>query len=195
MISKLKTRIWLPSTIKTTITKYNLSYFVILIAWAWIQYIAGYKLYSIFILIYFIFLIITRARFFTFIIASVFILLFFSSPSMDMLTRLKSSNEEFFKNPSQSLNQILAPNSGKEFLPAPVPQMLSLLYENQIENYQLSAQYEKNQQTQQRITEAAWPIKLEKTSQNFLISSEDLINYSHCNKIDQKEDVILVYCH
>ena len=168
---------------------------LLLAAWGLIEYSLGFKIYGVFIIVFFLGLTILRKRYFTFLAISVLVVIYINTPAIDSLLNIKQSNLAFIQSPGESLINIMSPKSGQSVLPAHVQEMLSLLYTNQVDSYQLSVQLNKETLIKQRIIEAAWPIKIETTSPYHLLLLTEINNDSNCMVIDQRKDVALAYCH
>jgi len=162
---------------------------------AWIELFWGNKVYGIFIIAFFIILLVFRPPSFSIIAASALVIVFFTTPTIESLTELRNSNLNTISHPKQPLVNILSPNSGQEVLPLEVQEMLALLQTHNITSYRISEQMEQNLLIDQRIREAAWPIQFDTSSSYLFVSPHDLIIIPNCVVMDQREDVVLEYCH
>ena len=173
----------------------SLIYIIIIGLWALFQYSNGNKFYGVFIVAFFIVLAISRQEYFALVMASVLVVMAFYIPVIDNTwANLRVSNLNTIQNPKQTLTRIFKPNSGQEVLPPQIQQMLSLLETNQITSYQLSDQLNSDPLINQRITEAAWPIKKEPEAYFLLRYSTERIKQSSCVLVDQRKEIALDYC-
>jgi hypothetical protein len=93
------------------------------------------------------------------------------------------------------LGNLFLPNAGQEkVLSDEVQQMLRLLRENDVTDYRLSPEFASDMKIQQRVTEAAWPIRPQDTSNYLLGSLEQIQNDPACTIIDTEKDVALANC-
>jgi len=190
-------------SLKNKLASYNLTteklkrlvHLFLLGAWALAQYSLGNKFYGLFIIAFFLILVIARPPSFLLLAVSVLVIVLFNTPTIDTLAQLRLSNLSAGRHPRPFLTRVFSPNSGKEVLPIQVQQMLSLMQEHQISNYQLSNQLDSDPLIKQRIIESAWPIKMDSTSPYLFSSLEETITNPTCVVIDQKEDVTLADCH
>jgi hypothetical protein len=117
------------------------------------------------------------------------------TPALDTLIHLKQSNVDVFQNTNRKLTNLFSPNTGQYVLPNQVRQMLSLLQTFQLSSYRLSDQLYSDPLIVQRITEAAWPVKMNPSSSYLLSTLSEIKNQTACAIIDQRKDIALVYCH
>lgn len=163
--------------------------------WVSVQYFLGSKFYILFIAVFFILSILPRPPYYMFVIAAVLAAVLLSTSTLDTWMVLAQSNLNTIQEPASHLDNIFSPNSGKKVLPAQVRRMLSLLNTHKITSYQLSKKLYSHEETLQRITEAAWPIRMDNQSPYFLTTTEELTSNSTCTIIDSKKDIVLVYCN
>lgn len=176
------------------INRKRLFYIILLSLWAFLQFTWGDKLYILFIIMIFLLLILNRPPRFMLVAGLVLAIVLFTTPTIATWTALQQSNLHTVQNLESSLTNIIIPNSGKEALPKKVQRMLELLHTHHIASYRLSNRLEQDIEIKQRITESAWPIKMESTSPYLLVLVDEINNYSPCTEIGQKKDVALVYC-
>jgi hypothetical protein len=164
-------------------------YIFVLCLWLLFQYFLGNKFYAIFIFVFF--LIGLRQPYFMLVITATLIIVLFNTPILPTWMQLRQSNIIAISYIKEPLYKVLTPNSGQEVLPLEVQQMLDLLMARQLIDYQLSEELYSDPLIRQRIVEAAWPIKLTKTSPYVFrrVGTEFT-----CKKIDIREDIELVYC-
>lgn len=167
----------------------------LLFALAGIELFWGDKLLGIFIIAFFIIFLVFHPPSFAIIAASAMVIALFTTPTIDSLTALKHFNLNTISHPKQPLVNILSPNSGLEVLPIEVQEMLALLHTHNVVNYRISEQMGHDLLIYQRIREAAWPIPYDTSSSFLFLSPKDPIINPNCSVIDQREDVVLEYCH
>lgn len=172
-----------------------LIYMPIIGLWVFFEYCNGNKFHSLFIAAFFITLAISRRGYFALVMVSVLVIVAFYIPVLDTWANLRLSNLNTIQNPKQTLVSIFKPNSGQEVLPPQVQQILSLLETNHITSYQLSDQLSSDPLINQRITEAAWPIKKEPEAYYSLRYLTELIRQPSCVVVDQRKKIALDYCH
>jgi hypothetical protein len=173
----------------------SLIYLPIIGMWALFQFYNGNKLYSLFIVIFFIALVILRRAYFALVMVFVLVILVSYSPVLETWANLRRSNLDAIQSPRQTLTKIFTPNAGQEVLPPQVQQMLSLLKANRITSYQLSDQLNSDPLTNQRITEASWPIKKDPKAYYLLRYLNETIKQPSCITIDKRKEIALDYCH
>jgi len=153
------------------------------------------RFFAIFIILFFIstfFLNYRKIVFLIIITSSAFII--FNTFLLDNLVILKRVNVPFLQHPKSGIISLLSPDTGQYVFPPEVQVMSNLLLSNNINTYKLSDQLLNNIEIYQRIVGAAWPRKLENTSSNLFITSDEIQNYPDCVIIDQKENITLVEC-
>lgn len=163
--------------------------------WVIFQYQQGNELYVIAIIILITILSVLRFRNFTLIAFFALVILVFKMPTVDTLVDIKQANLSTYETFKTSLNTILTPNTGLEVLPKGVRQMLELIKVHSIPDYQLSESMVQDVLIHQRMIEAAWPVKQEKTSHYLFLFTNEKDSYPACKKIDRREDIIIAYCH
>ncbi|MBW8010312.1 MAG: hypothetical protein FVQ83_03585 [Chloroflexi bacterium] len=172
----------------------QLAHFSLLGFWGLSQFFLGNKYFVIFIVFFLLTLIISRPLPSRIVTLLFLVIVFFATPAIDTLMEVKQSDLNTINDPGGALSNILSPDTGREVLPSQVQQMLKLLHRNNISNYQLSNQYEEGLGIQ-RIIEGIWPIKIEPISSYFIISHNEIDDFSSCERIDETKDVVLVYCN
>ena len=168
--------------------------FLVLGIWLVIQYSRGNTFLLILFFIVLFSALLFKHRSFLIIAVTIFLITITSVSTLLSLINLKDIYTNSLKNPYQSFQNIFTPNTGTEILPSQVKQMLIMLEDNHLKDYQLSSELENDIYIMQRMVESAWPIKLENSSLNYFSSRKDLELYASCKILDQKEDVVLVYC-
>ena len=176
------------------INRKRLIYIIPLSVWALLQLAWGNKFYVFFIVIISLLLIVNRPLRFMLVVGLILAIVFFTTPTIATWTGLQQSNLHTVQNLESSLTNFIIPNSGKEALPKKVQHMLFLLRTHHIADYRLSDRLKQDIEVKQRITESAWPIKMENTSPYLLVLIDELNIYSTCTEIGQNKDVALVYC-
>ena len=146
------------------------------------------------LLITFLFLLLAIAKRPYYLLAAVLILVvgLFSFPTIANIALLNSRS---FSVLEHSLSNIFSPNSGQDVLPFQVQQMLDLMETHQLNSYQLSDQIYLDPLVLQRITEGAWPIKIDAKSPNLLGTLSDIEADPACILVAQRESIALGYCH
>ena len=129
------------------------------------------------------------------LLLTLIITIFFFNQSPFAYEHMITSTLKTASHPKQPLRLIVEPNSGKHVLPHQVLKMLDMIDENEIANYQLSSTFEQDILLYQRIVESSWPIKLEEDSIYVFIYEDELIDFSDCSIIDQREGIYLVNCN
>ena len=167
---------------------------ILLGSWALLQYRLGNELYAVCVVLLFLIFSAPRFRNFTLIAIFALAILVFKMPTVDTLVDIKQANLNTYETFKTSLNTILTPNTGSEVLPKSVRQMLELIKVHSIPDYQLSASMVEDVFIYQRMTEAAWPVKQEKTSHYLFLFTNEKNNYPTCEKIERRENIIIAYC-
>lgn len=150
---------------------------------------------SLFVVVFFVAFAIFRRVYFTLVMVLILAIVLFYTPVLGTWVHLRSSNLNVIQNPKQTLPRIFQPNSGQEVLPPQVQQMLSLLETNRVTSYQLSERIYSDPLINQRITEAAWPIRKEPKSYYLFKYFNEAIKHPSCIMIDQRKEMELDYCH
>lgn len=163
-------------------------------AWAIFQYSRGNELYAVVIILLFVVLSIPRLQNFTLIAVLVLVIILFKTSIMDTWIEIREYNLNTFQTFKPSMSKLFTPDSGRDVLPAPVQQMLSILLEKKITEYRLSNAFEQDPQINQRIIESAWPAKKDSASPYLLCSSEEARDMADCFEVARREEVTLVYC-
>jgi len=108
----------------------------------------------------------------------------------------------FYENKRKVLEEVLKMNSGldvlpSQYLPREVKDIKDLIANHQIPDFKLSGRLQEDPLIYQRTIEVNWPVKLESESNYlFYLADEEVMldmNKS-CQKIDQRGEVILVFC-
>ena len=167
---------------------------LLLFAWAFIQYKLGYRFNGLFLILFIAFLFFSRQQNSLLLIIPIIVALIFGTHLLDTLTDLRKTDSIVVQYHGETLKKIFTPNSGQEVLPTKVQEVLSLLSENKVNSYQLSNQIIQDSETYQRIIESVWPRELTDTSKYFVITPAEKQKYLACDEIDQREDILLVYC-
>lgn len=160
----------------------------------WVQYSQINKFYAIFLVLYFVILLFLPYRSKVLFILPVLAVTITSAQVVISFGDIKNASLDAIQKPQTALENLFTPDSGQEFLPIQVQNMNSLLRVHNITTYQMSEQFNKDPLLYQRITELAWPTKMDKSSHYYFFSSSEKKQYSDCSIIDQREDVILAEC-
>jgi hypothetical protein len=163
-------------------------------SWGLLQYQWGNRLYILFMIAFLLVAIVFHRHHIILLTIFAGTIMLFNTPALHTLTKLEQLNLSILQKIKPSLANIFTPNSGQEALPIQVRRMLSLLQTNRITKYQLSYQLIQEAITQQRIIESAWPIRPDATAHYFLYLAEEPRHAPTCVEIDQRKDVVLVYC-
>lgn len=108
----------------------------------------------------------------------------------------------FYENKRKVLEEVLKRNSGldvlpSQYLPREVKDIKDVIATHQIPDFKLIGRLQEDPLIYQRTIEVNWPVKLESESNHlFYLADEEVmleINES-CQKIDQRGEVILVFC-
>lgn len=168
---------------------------ILLILSAWAHYSMANRFYAIFLILYCLFLLFSRTRVKALFILPILAMTIFQLPVLNTLLEIQKLSFDTLIHPKSALTNIFKPNSGQEYLPVQIQNMNTLLNNHDIPSFQLSDKIADDPMLFQRITEVAWPRKLDNSSQVYLISREELNLYPLCNILDQREDIILAECH
>ena len=122
-------------------------------------------------------------------------ILYVYTPTFITWKHLQKSITQPKKNLSKRLNVLFSPNSGLEVLPLKVQRMLVLIKGKNIKSYRLSRFLAEESLIKQRITEAAWPIRLSSSSPYLLSTNSELRYYPKCMPMGRIKDVTLARCH
>jgi hypothetical protein len=79
-------------------------------------------------------------------------------------------------------------------IPIEINYMKNLIDKHSLDNYNLSIKIRNDSLLFQRAIEVNWPVKLEIFSNHLFILDGESREYEKCQKVDQLEEVILVYC-
>lgn len=113
------------------------------------------------------------------------------------------SNLAFFnENKRKILEEVLKMNSGldvlpSQYLPGEVKEIKHLITTHQVPDFKLLGHLQEDPLIYQRTIEVNWPVKLESDSKYlfYLTDEEVLLDLNkNCQKIDQRGEVILVFC-
>ena len=168
--------------------------FILLIAWAFINFTHGQRAYSIFIIAFFLISLLLPKPSFTLVLVSVITYVFFSSVSITAFSQIKSTIIASIEHPKEPLENLFTPHTGLDVLPEQVQQMLGLIDDHNLTSYRLSPMVSEDYHTVQRIVESAWPIRMDEESPYIFTDPDEIQEYSACELVDQAEDVTLVNC-
>jgi|WetSurMetagenome_2_1015567.scaffolds.fasta_scaffold09991_3 hypothetical protein len=157
--------------------------------------LAGKYFLVIFVILFFGIFIILRPTSPLFLFVSLGIIILFSTPFLDAMTKLRSSNQKSIESPDVFFENLFTPNSGqtKEVLDQDVLWMLAKIHEFGLKDYQLSNTLD-SRDTHQSIVESAWPIRMEFSSKYHFLNVRDLVAFPHCIVLDKSEEQALVKC-
>ncbi len=134
-----------------------------------------------------------RARFLL-LALSVGAMIVLGTPVINGWREFTAANVAAMADPKESVTNVLTPNSGLNVLPDPVLQMLSLLRAHEVDSYRLSGRLYGDQLLMQRITEAAWPRKMEEAAHYMFQWGTEYPLEARCSEVDHRKDIVLVYC-
>lgn len=92
-----------------------------------------------------------------------------------------------------ALRESRMPRGGETVLPLHVQQMLSLLRLNGVKSYRYSPLIERNPETQQRLTEGAYPLRVSKTATHVLVTAAEEVPVG-CRVMGSEGGILLVHC-
>jgi hypothetical protein len=164
----------------------------LLAVWVLFQYRQGNELYSIFLVLLYSVIFISRSKNFIIIAVAVLVIVFFKTPVLETWLVIRDSNHSTFDSFKPAMSKLFTPYSGREILPNDIEQMVSLLQANKITEYRVPSSF--SYETNMRITEAAWPIRKNDTSPYLIFRTKEDLDLTGCTKIDKRKDVSLVYC-
>ncbi len=96
-------------------------------------------------------------------------------------------------NPSISIKNLFTPNSGKEVLEWDLLWMDSVIKELELKDYQLSPSLKSDLRISRQIVVSAWPAKMEPTSTNIFVSTDEIPLYDGYEIFDTEKDIAFVY--
>lgn len=185
----------LPTAQRITGARKWLSYMLVVTVWASFQFYAGNKVYSLFIIVFLAALAMSGRAYFFIIRTSVVVVVVLSVTIMDAWGSWGILTLHAIQHPKETLSILFMPDSGRGVLPSKVQEMVSLLEANQVTSYQVASPICLDGAIMQRITEAAWPKKMD-TRSGYLLNTVDGIKIqSSCITLDRKKEIELVYCH
>jgi hypothetical protein len=120
-------------------------------------------------------------------------ILLLQSPVISIWGQLLQSNLKAWNNPSVTLSTIYNSAPGGQVLPKQTRQVLAILQNQKIPDYQISARLH-DSLVQQRIIESTWPLKMEPTSHYYFVYLDEASQYPNCTVVDQKRTIALVQC-
>jgi hypothetical protein len=154
------------------------------------------RFFAIFLFVFFVSALFLQNRsYLNFIIPIILIFMVFNTLLVDCLILIKNVDAPVIQHPKSEINTLFEPNAGLEVLPIPVQNMLSMIKDTKIENYQLSPEFLQDAEIMQRIVEGAWPVKMEETSPYVFINTDEIDQYNNCSILADSEDLTLVDCH
>lgn len=163
---------------------------------AWVIYIfsRGYQLLGVIVTI-FLLLAILRVPYLVPVSALVTVAVLFRAPIVNTWTELIQFDKTVLQNPREVLTNLFTPASGMEGLPEDALEAISLMQSHQIDRYQLSNQILQDVSVTQRITEMAWPGRIDQSSPYIIIFLKEEKEYPTCTVIDKQKEIALEYCH
>jgi hypothetical protein len=165
---------------------------LLLILWVLFQHERGNDLYAATVVLISLALFTFRLKTLALIATPVLVIVLFKTSIVDTAVQIRASNLISFQSFKPSMSNLFTPESGRNILAQDVQQMISLLEENEITEYQLSSLF--NAETKILITEAAWPIRQNDTSPYLLYGIEEHGNLAGCTTLDERKVVALAYC-
>lgn len=121
---------------------------------------------------------------------------------LDTITTIRNISASVYENKRKIVEEVFQPNSGidvlpSQYMPAEVKEIREMVQANQLPDFNLLGQLREDPLKLQRAIEVNWPVKMESDSkyQFYLIEDTERLDFiSLCQKIDQKGEVILVFC-
>jgi hypothetical protein len=156
-------------------------------------YATGNRLLGV-LLLFFIFLILFKLPYIVPVAVLAIMIILFYAPLISTGSAIIDSYTSILGNPGQALSDLFTPGSGQAGLAPQARRALSLLETHQIGHYRLSNQILDDPLISQRITEMAWPRRVDESSPYLILFLEEEKNYPACTIIEQKKDVALEYC-
>jgi hypothetical protein len=169
--------------------------FFLLVVVEIILFFLGPQYYGMVAIPFFFLVILTHPRNFALVAATVLVIILLNTPTLDSWKKFNGITSSVYHRFPLKLVEIFTPGSGEDVLPEKVRTILSLTRKHPLANYRLEKSFEKDGDLTQRIVEAVWPLKMEKTSPYLFGLTTEIKNDPNCEIVDQKEDVALAYCH
>lgn len=167
--------------------------FFLVVLWACLNIIAKNRFFALFILAFLFLLLLVRKKKLVLVIIPILFTIFFNSTILDGLGKIKSSTEHALNSPSTSLNNLFTANSGKEVLEWDLLWMDSIIKEHELKDYRLSPNLLSDHRISHQIVVSAWPAKMEPTSTNIFISTDEIPLYEGYDLFDTEMDIAFVY--
>jgi hypothetical protein len=161
--------------------------------WAIYSYSTGNRLLGALILV-FIFLLLSSIPYVVPVAALVIMLILFQTPLLNTGSAIIQSYTSVLGNPGQALSNLFTPGAGQAGLPPQARRAISLLEARDIERYRLSNLVLEDPLISQRITEMAWPRRIDESSPYLILFLKEEQNYPACTIIEKKKDVALEHC-
>jgi hypothetical protein len=171
----------------------RIAFLLLLLSWAIFAYSTGNRLLGTLILI-FIFLVLFGVPYSVPVIGLVLLIVLFRTPIVNTGSAIFEANRTILENPGQALNYLFTPATGQAGLPAQARRALSLLEAHNVDRFRMSNQVLDDPLISQRITEMAWPRKIEASSPYLILFLGEEKDYPACTIVDTKKDVVLEYC-
>ena len=150
--------------------------------------------YALLFVLVFLVQIVFRKRSFLFVTISVFTVILFQTSILNTFLVFKEQSLAAIAQPKKTLKVLFSPHSGEEILPSEVQSMLYLLRGYEISDYRLAPSFKQDPLIYQRIVEAAWPSRYEKTSQYILGHKDGVLDNLNCYLLAQEGEIHLVHC-
>ncbi len=180
-----------------SIKKVPLRYFLmfgLVILWAYLNYALKNKFFAQFFVLFFLLLIFTRKKLPALVIIPVLFILFFNTSILDGLVKIKTTTLNAATNPYVTDKNIFTANSGnEEVLEWDLLWMKSVINDLGLKDYQLSPKLAADLRISHQIVVTAWPVKLESTSTNIFIETDEISQYPGYTLYDKEKDIALVY--
>jgi hypothetical protein len=172
---------------------WRIAFLFLLLSWAILSYSTGDKFLAALILV-FVALVVLRVPYIVPVAVLGIVLVLFNPPLMKTGEEILQSHRSILENPGLALSNLFTPASGQAGLPPQARRALSLLEAHGVDRYRLSSQILDDPLISQRITEMAWPRRIDESSPYLILFLDEEKEYPGCTLIDQKKDVALEHC-
>lgn len=128
----------------------------------------------------------------------VVVLLLVYSPAVETMGELAGAVKELWRDPKAFRSPLLVADSGREYFPTHVPEVLALVEENQVEQFVLSPAVG-DEFAVMLLTVQAWPserLSVARPDQPDVVFAlaEEAAGWPGCTEQDRENDVILLVC-
>jgi len=169
---------------------------VFLLAWTVFNFLMRNQLFAFFCFALFLFFQIMRSKPYSVLAGTLIVIIIFNTRCPFAWNDIIISNLDVIVRPSFFVKNLFSANTGigENTVDKKIVWMLSVINNNQFDNYNLSDSLDQDGEINQRIVETTWPLKQDKDSKIIFLRPEEMINYSSCDLIDQKWEIIVVHC-